>query len=290
MSSDLIRKEDRKKVKTSSSTNLDNTEQVPSNSVQDARRNLSDSESTLLSNILYAYDMYSIVPRICQVIDNLSKSTTETDINIINPLEIISQIFTSIQLFINALPDFRILTIDEQISLFERNLHGVIGFYFILFARDTQILHNVHYMDAFTHIYGSEIVLLAKNAIEQLDSDSTLIKIMLIVLVFSSHCLIVGDHENIEYDRLLHGTFRLLGSQNVYLELLCKYMIYRYGYSESISRFSRLVKTFLCVLKTSAILYMNNQTHQTMVDNIIEKIKQSLTIHEYEQTPLWGKT
>jgi hypothetical protein len=67
-------------------------------------------------------------------------------------------------------------------------------------------------------------------------------------------------------------------------------MIYRYGYYESVPRFSRLIKTFLCVLKTSAIIYTTNQAHQTMVDKIIEKVKQSLTMNTSEQTLLWGKT
>jgi hypothetical protein len=163
------------------------------------------------------------------------------------------------------------------------------GFYCILISRDTQILHNIKCMEAFTSIYGSEIILLVKNANDELDSDSTLVKLMLMVLIFSSHCF-NHDNGNIEHDRLLYGTFRLLGSQNVYLELLWKYMVYRYGYFESVPRFSRLIKTFLCVLKTVANIYTTNQTHQSMVDNIIEKIKQTLIMNENEQIPLWGKT
>jgi hypothetical protein len=164
------------------------------------------------------------------------------------------------------------------------------GFYCILISRDTQILHNDKCMEAFTSIYGSEIILLVKNANNELDPDSTLVKLMLMVLIFSSHCFNHDNNGHIQHDRLLYGTFRLLGSQNVYLELLWKYMIYRYGYFESVPRFSRLIKTFLCVLKTVANIYMTNQTHQTMVDNIIEKIKQSLIMNENEQIPLWGKT
>lgn len=230
------------------------------------------------------------MPQACYTINNLSTSSIETYVNVLNPLEIVSQIFASIQLFINALPDFRILTINEQTSLFERNLHGIIGLYLILFTRDTKILHHVHCMEAFTSIYGSETMLLVKNANDQLDPDSTLVKLMLIVVAFSSHCFILNNHQNIEHDHLLYGTFRLLGSQNVYLELLWKYMIYQYGYSESILRFSRLVQTFLCVLKTSAIVYRTNEAHQNMVNNMIAKIKQSLIINENEHIPLWGKS
>ncbi len=225
----------------------------------------------------------------CHAIDSLSTSPIETYVNILKPLEIASQIFISVQSFISALPDFRILTIDEQTSLFERNLHGIAGFYFMLVFRDTKILDNFTCLKAFKSVYGLEIMLLAKNATDQLDSDSTLIKLMVIIFAFSSHCFIINKRAIIERDSLLHGTFRLLGSQNVYLELLWKYMIYRYGSNQSILRFSRLTQTFLCMLKTSAIIYMTNKAHQNMVDDTIKKIKQSLITNMNEQTPLWGR-
>jgi len=249
-----------------------------------------NSEWTLLSNILHAYDTYSLVSQVCQTIDSLSTLPVELHSNVINPLEIIIQMFTSIQSFISSSPHFRVLTINEQISLFERNLHGVIGFYSTLFFRNTGILQNVKCMEAFTNIYGPDMMLLAKKVNDRLDPDSTLIKLTLIVFAFSSNCFIVNKQENMERDSLLSGTFRLLGSQNVYVELLWKYMIYRYGYNKAVIRFTQLMQIFLCILKNLAIIHENNQTHQTLVDGIIEKTKQSLAINENQQTQLWGKT
>jgi len=258
--------------------------------VREDRSLLIDSEWKMLSNILRAYDTYSIVAQVCQTIDNLSTLPVESQLTVIKPLEIVSQIFTSIQLFISSLPDFRILTINEQTSLLERNLYSIIGFYSTLFFRNTGIFQNVKYMEAFTTIYGSEMMLLAKNVNERLDPDSTLIKLILIVFAFSSNGFILKKHENMGRDGLLFGTFRLFGSQNVYLELLWKYMVYRYGYNESVLRFSRFIQIYVCILKKLAIINENNEAHQNMVDGIIEKIKQSLTKNENEQIPLWGKT
>ncbi len=258
--------------------------------VREDRSFLIDSEWTMLSNILRAYDTYSIVSQVCQTIDNLSTLPVETQLNEIKPLEIVSQIFTSIQLFISSLPDFRILTINEQISLFQRNLYSTIGFYCTLFFRNTGIFHNDKFMEAFTTIYGSEMMLLAKNVDERLDPDSTLIKLILIIFAFSSNGFILNKHGNMERDSLLFGTFRLFGSQNVYLELLWKYMTYRYGYNESVLRLSRLIQIYLCILKKLAIINENNEAHQNLVDDIIEKIKRSITNNENEQNPLWGKT
>lgn len=313
MSSDLIRKEDRKKLKTSPSiptqqltvrTNLHHSSlpisspsfqtAPPSNPTedlhQDAREQLTDLESTLLSNILHAYDAHSIVSRVCQAIDDLSKASNENHIDVLNPLELISQIFTSIQSFVSSLPDFRILTTDEQTSLVQRNLHGIFGFYFLLFSRNTKLLDHVQIFEAFTNIYGSETISSIKNAIDRLDPDSTVIKMMIVILAFSSHCLMVDENSNSTRDGLLYGTFRLFGSQNVYLDLLWKYLICQYGYIHSTLRFSRLMDMILCVVRISGNVYLTNEKHQNLVDQILEKIKISLVYREYEQMPLWGKT
>ena len=259
------------------------------NPFQNYRSFLLDSEWTLLSNIVHAYDTYNTIAQMSRTIDSLSTLPVEMHTNVTNPLEIICQMYTSMQSFIRSSPDFRILTLNEQTSLLERNLHGVTGFYSILFFRDTGILHNTTCMEAFINIYGLDAMLLAKRVNERLDPDSTSIILILLVSAFSSNSFIVNEHENMEHDSLLHGTFRLLGSQNVYVDLLGKYMIYRYGYNESIIRCSRLTQLFLCMLKNLAIIHANNETHRKIVADIIEMLKQSLTIDDNEQTPLWGK-
>ena len=259
-------------------------------STEDGREELTNLELTLLSNILHAYDEYSIVSRVCRAIDGLSRASNENHIDVLNPLELISQIFVSIQSFLSALPDFRILTTDEQTSLVQRNLHGIIGFYFLLFSRNTKLLDHVQIFEAFTNFYGSEIISPIKTAINRLDSDSTLIKVMIVILAFSSHCLMVDRDNDSTWDGLLYGTFRLFGSQNVYLDLLWKYMISQYGYNDSTLRFSRLMDMILCVLKISGNIYLTNENHQNLVDRILDKMKISLIQREYDQTPLWGKT
>lgn len=257
---------------------------------QDRREELSNLELTLLSNILHAYDTYSIDTRVCRAIDSLSRASNENHIDVLNPLELISQIFTSIQSFLCALPDFRILTTDEQTSLVQRNLHGIIGFYFVLFSRNTKLLDHVQIFEVFTNFYGLETISSLKDAINRLDPDSTLIKVLIVILAFSSHCLMVDGNSDSTWDGLLYGTFRLFGSQNVYLDLLWKYMISQYGYNNSTLRFSRLMDMILCVLKISGNIYLTNEKHQNLVDTILDQIKISLIHREYEQMPLWGRT
>ncbi|CAF1213861.1 unnamed protein product [Adineta steineri] len=302
MSSDLIRK-DAKKLESSSLKQSCTTDQsksqevtvrtalqlVTSDVVQGDQSSHIDSQWTLLSNIVHSHDTFSTMSQMLLTVNNSSALRVEAHSNVINPIEIINQMCISMQSFISSSPDFRVLTLSEQTSLFERNLHGVVAFYSTLFFRHTGILRIPEYFNAFITIYGSDIMLSLRHTVEQLDPDPTLIKIILMILAFSSNCLIVNTNKTMERDSLLDGTFRLLGSQNVYVELLWKYLISKYGYDESPLRCARLIQIFLCVIKKLAIVHTNNATHRTISDGLTARTKQILANNENDRTLLWGK-
>lgn len=198
--------------------------------------------------------------------------------------------YTTALSFVASSPDYKILTIDEQRSLLKRNLNGLFIFCAEIVCRDLKMLDNPTWIHTLTYTLGSDMIERKRLLNSRLEHDTTLIKLMLIIIAFSSNCYMLDERQTIKNDHLLYGTFRLLGSQNVFVEILWKYMIYRYGYNQSVIKFSRIIQIYICVLKHLEDIYTNNQAHQNMVDCTIENIKQSLIINENEQIPLWGKT
>ncbi len=67
-------------------------------------------------------------------------------------------------------------------------------------------------------------------------------------------------------------------------------MLYRYGYHETVRRFSSLVKCVLDKIKQTSSLYMNNKVHNRLIDGVVQQSKDSLIISQNESVPLWGKT
>ncbi|CAF1037641.1 unnamed protein product [Adineta ricciae] len=292
MASDLIRKEDLKSSKRLSSTKntqITTTSRIVITRFQSQDRTiLSDSQWTLLSNIVHAYDTCNTISHIKQILNNSSKSIDETTKDFIEPMDMLNQICKSVILFISSLPDFRILTQNEQISLLNRNLHGVMGFYSTFVFRQIGIFNHSNYVNAFEAIYGMNIISAIKHVMEQLDFNETTIKIALIILTFSSESY-VDTGRNMEMDTLLYGTFRLLGSQNVYVELLWKYLTYQYGYGRAAARFAQFIQIVLCITRNLAMLYVNNEIHRRISDTIVGNINQMLVFIESERIPLWGK-
>jgi hypothetical protein len=193
------------------------------------------------------------------------------------------------QSFISSSPNFQILTTSEQFSLFIRNFSSITVLYLVFIFSDPLINNELKCIDLFTNLYGSDILLQAKNSSKQLLSDANIIKLMLIVLAFSSNCSIVHMHENSVNDGFLHGTHGLFRSQNIYIELLWKYMIYHYDYYNSVLRFSGLIEIFLNLIKYSTIVYENNDIYRKLVDNVFQKAKRSLMNNQNKAVHLWGK-
>jgi hypothetical protein len=261
------------------------------NLLQEGRSFLNDCDRTLISNVIHAHDACSAIPQTRRAIKDLFPSSSlNTSFNVSDVFESTIHMYTFMQSFISSLPDFRILTIYEQQSLFDRNLHGIIALCSVHFFHATGIITNPKCMETFSSVYGLDMMLQAKCIVKKLDSDLTIIELMLIILAFSSNCFIIHRNVKLHSDSSLNGTFRLLGSQNVYVELLWKYMIHQYGYHDTVLRFSRLIEIFLDLMKYSAIIYTSDEIDHHLVNAICKQTKQSLKINQHEQGPLWGRT
>jgi hypothetical protein len=75
---------------------------------------------------------------------------------------------------------------------------------------------------------------------------------------------------------ILFDTKRLFYIQNIYIEIMFKYMIYQFGYNEASLRFAALVKSFLdqsmCVLRAAEV-----QTHDQLMQTIVKETETVLT-------------
>jgi hypothetical protein len=250
---------------------------------------LTNFEWNLLSNVIHAFDKFSLVPSMSRMIECLNSVERKIEFDISDTFNLFASFYTSVQSFVSSTADFRVLTIAEQCSLFQRNLHGLFNLCGTFMLRDAGMFDNNRNESIIVPLYGEEIVRQAKRIIIRLDYDSTLVKIIHIIFAFSTNCYTINYDLHMNKDALLRGTFRLLGSQELYTEILWKYMIYRYGYEETVYRFAGLIKQMLDLIILSAGIYTNNQHHQILVDNLVDEAKTALVLDENDAVSLWGK-
>ncbi|UJR20460.1 hypothetical protein I4U23_023589 [Adineta vaga] len=253
------------------------------------RSSLTSNQWTLISNVVHAYETFGLISTLKDIVQNVSLPVKQIQFTEVNALKMIGTMYTSIQSLINVTPEFQVLCVNEQKSLFQRNLHGIGSFYCNLLFRDSALFDNTICYRSYELAYGSEIMYQSKQLVKRLDLDSTLFKLMLIIITFSSNCFLVDFDESIPQDSFLYGTFRLYGSQNIYVEVLWQYMIYRYGYDDTVIRFNRIVKHILDMIKHVADVYLSHKTHQDFVDEVVEETKETLVITQNQPVALWGK-
>ena len=250
---------------------------------------LFDYQQKTLFNIARALEIFSATPKVREVIEDEIAFIFGLPFDPSSATRCINHIFTSIQSFINSIPDFRIMVIGEQSSLFQRNFNGVVSLYSALVFRQTGIIHRPDLIQSFTSIYGSEMMMELVRISKQLNIDRITIKLMLLILAFSSNCSIVNYEAQIDYDSLLTGTFRLWGSQNAYVIILWKHMVCRYGYYKAACHFSQLIGISIDLIRSLAITSVNHETYHELVKKFHWNNEQWLLTNQCEQVHLWGR-
>ena len=227
---------------------------------------LFDYQKTIVSNVVRALEIYSSIPKVCEIFEDELALMFDLPFDVSSATECINHIFTSIRYFINSIPDFRIMVIGEQSSLFHRNFNGVVSLYSALVFRQTGIMHRPDLIRSFTSIYGAEMMLELVRMSKQLNIDLITIKLMLLILAFSANCSIVDYEAHIDYDSLLTGTFRLWGSQNAYVIVLWKHMVCRYGYYKAACHFNQLIGISVSLIRSLGITCVKHESYHELVN------------------------
>ena len=243
---------------------------------------LSSSEQMLIANINYAFDTFSPIDEIQQLIEQLNPSSANFQYDLSQTLGIITKFYYSLEFFIRSIPDFKILTPSEQKSLFERNMLGIFSLGTLFFLHQSAFFQTTANECLLLPLYGPDRLQQAKHICRQFHSDTIIFKLLLVALAFSSNCYTLDRQCTISKDSLLLGTFRLLGSQNVYVELIWKYLIRQSNHFSAVQRFSCLTKQILDILQFSMDLYDTNSVYRTFIDDLIAS-------NEEIFVPLWGK-
>jgi uncharacterized membrane protein len=251
---------------------------------------LTDLEWRLLSNVIHAYDKFDPTLKIADSMNHLTRLPMEFLFDVSHTHNLFTTYYTTAQSFVSSAPDYKILTINEQCSLLKRNLNGLFIFCAEIVCRDLKMLDNSAWKNTLTYTLGSDMIERKRFLNIRLEHDTTLIKLMLIIIAFSSNCYMLDERHTIWNDQLLHGTFRLLGSQNVFVEILWKYMLYRYGFRETVLRFAALVKQTLDLISLVVNMYRSHKLHQHFVDDTIRMATSVVKLDESNSVPLWGKT
>lgn len=223
---------------------------------------LTDEQWCRLSNIINTYDTKSPVSQIQTFLSNQSKQPMKIRLKMskTNILEIIMSLYQSILPFLEVLPEFQSMQTFDRCQLIERNLSRVGAFSGIVVFRESGVTFSEAFQNGYPLLYGSNIVEDSITIARRTDSDLTLIKLLIPVILFSTaNSLSNTNEQNLltNPNSIFSNTEFLFKIQNIYADILFKYMTYQFGYFEAAMRFAALIKSFLdqgmCIERAASV-------------------------------------
>jgi uncharacterized protein YqhQ len=146
-------------------------------------------------------------------------------------------------------------------------------------AGESKICDNEFYIAICNEIYGANFIKESQRLITRIESNGTLIKMMLMILAFSSNCSIVlPDRMYNLTNTSTTNSIILIRVQDIFIVILWKYLVYQYGFIEAVRRLDSLVKYHLAVL--NQINDVNSKQHLEMIDTLIIKTTDSLALND----------
>lgn len=234
---------------------------------------LTTNEWNLLSNVIYAYDDINTIPHIKYLLEQQSTLPLKLRLKSSTTFDIIKIFFSIFQPFLERIPHFHQLSIDLCQLLIRHNstVFGTLNSFFIM--RETKALEYQAFLTSCNTIYGIETIRGTNIFIQRLENNGICVKIMLLILAFSTNCsIVIPDYS--EDLRTVPNILPLLSIENILTTMLWKYLTYQYGFSVAVRWFNMFIKYILDVLLSMS--QTTNEQHSEMV----EEITRSLTIED----------
>ncbi|CAF1413111.1 unnamed protein product [Adineta steineri] len=250
---------------------------LPLNLLRNDLSTLTKEEWNLLSNIVHTYDKTNIIPDIKYQLEQQSTLPPKVRSKVSTSVDVLKYFLSALQPFIEDSPYFQNLSIDLRQALIQHNYDTASTMNCVFIIREMSALDNATFLTSCDVVYGYDIFKYSTHFVSRLESNSTLIKILLLTLAFSTNCSIVNpdDPKNL---RTITNVIAVFNIQNILVTMFWKYLIYQYGFIGGVRRFDSLIKYVLELLHS-----MNeraNAQHEQMIDTIVEKTTRSLTIDD----------
>jgi hypothetical protein len=172
---------------------------------------------------------------------------------------------------------FRTLSYDDR-SAFLRNIADNITCLGSTFIWSWSELYNSQsFVNIHINHYGENSVTMIRQTLKFIDPDIIIAKLVLSLFAFSNHISIFSSHMTIKS----FNTLAIFQIQNIYAEVTWNYLVYKYGYDQSIQRFNNLIQCLLAATMTVADA-QNNENHVNEITSLVEQTELSLVLDDLE--------
>ena len=236
---------------------------------------LDDSQWILLSNLVHMYqdtELFSLSEVIKSESDSLKMINQSTWQNFLKCF------YVTAGNSLRSNVDITHLESDDRSILLHTAANNVTCVGAMIIFYHSQLIHYPLLWKYLEGIYGKIAMNYNRWSAQFVDPDMILCKLSIALFALSTNTRMLCRNVQGEYQNL----HQILSIQDRYTELTWKYLLYKYGYEESIKRYVHMIKWFLAL--TVYMQYAHCvDTHMNDVELLIEETELALILDDAEE-------
>ena len=154
--------------------------------------------------------------------------------------------------------DFGTLCSDDRMNLVTISRVPLTIFTTLIIVHQSRLLHQTGFVQSTENLFGSKLINLMEDFLDQLDFDLTLIKLIFFISLFST----VNRSQLVDVKALLQ-------IQNKYIELAWKYFLNKSDYQQTVLAFIKLLDCLFVLMKIFEEFYQDKSL--TLILRFIDK-------------------
>lgn len=251
------------------------------NLLENDKSTLTTNEWTLISNISNCYNEYSGL-HVCQIyLNQQTNLPIKMRFKSLSIIEILQRLMNCSQTLYEKNQDFRNLSNDDR-SLLVSNTCGYISSLSTTFiTKQIGIMDSSTYYETLEFISSKQATQMTKYISQRIHPDILVIKIFLSIVSFSTTSMTMYSHLSTTTTTTtnLSNIRQIVEIQNRYIEILWKYLIYKYDYQRAIESICDLLRC--CFALHEGLIIANDvQWYSDSVTNLVQQTESNLNIVE----------
>ncbi|CAM4947978.1 unnamed protein product [Rotaria socialis] len=250
---------------------------LTSNRVQSAQPTLSINDWNLLSNLTQCYDELSGFSLVQDFMREQNSLPPKTRYKRTPVSQLILSLICRSQLFYENNTHFISVCSHDRSILVHNSMKyiGSLGACFII-LHNNDLLNNLIFYKSAENFYRFNTLASTVRILNQLDFDSTFLKLALAILVFSTFNYTYYNNlapvELLDIKTILH-------IQNIYAELTWEYLTCKYNHKQAVMYISTFIRC-LFFLNDAIIDAIEIKQYKDMIDSVIQQAKETIKLYE----------
>ncbi|CAF1441492.1 unnamed protein product [Rotaria sordida] len=229
-----------------------------------------------LSNLVHCFDEHTEHSFIEHFIHEQSALPPKFRFKYASVRNFFTSMMSKVQLVFEKNRDIFSLSLHDRSTLLRSTVEYTTSIGGAVILRQAHLFDNPAFFKSAELIFRPSAVALTKQTIDQLDPDITFIKIIFAVVAFliSNYTVYTSTAPT-----NLTDAKKILRIQDIYTDLVWRYLIYKYNDHDAILCFSNFIRC-LFLINDSVVEAHEAQQYTDIIDSVVEATQQKLTLNQ----------